>query len=267
MGKQKRWYQHVSVQAAFIIAIGGIIVAGMHICHSRSKIKQDNENYQKEIKSKNDHINKLEQQISQRTAEIQRLETQLTPFKAIALEKYTGSEQEALQKLAKKIEKLKNQLNPLKKPIASATSHVEVTIKSDEQIDTLYWSEGGLLAFVKNNQPLLVTSATKSKARQNGKGEVIYKGDFQMQTDLSAIGKPIEILQSSDILIVKFAKIPENSKVVSGKAYAVINGNIRLEFEIPPQDMQDDIIVIHDIENAFKTKQSTGSNSGVQQPL
>jgi len=73
MGKQKRWYQSVGVRAAFIIAISGIVVAGMNIWHSRSKLKQDNENYQKEINSKNGHINTLEQQISQKTAEIQRL--------------------------------------------------------------------------------------------------------------------------------------------------------------------------------------------------
>lgn len=247
----KKWCQPVGIRAALIIVVGSIIVAGINIWHERSGLKIDNEKYKNEN-------SELRQQISQKNSEIQRLETQLTPFKTIAIEKYTGSEQEALRKLANELQELKNFVDPLKKPIASATAQVEVNIKSDEQVSVRYMDAGGYLAFVKNSQSLLLTSNTQSDARQNGKGEVVYDGDFQMRADHSSVGKPIEILQTSDAIQIGFNKIPENSQVVKGKASVVINGDVRYEFEILPQQMQGDKIFIRDIKNKFLTTQSSG---------
>ena len=195
-------------------------------------------------------IPKLKNNISEKETEIQHLETQLTPFKTIALEKYTGTEQERLKKLSERIQELEN---PLKKTIASATAHIEVTIKSEEKISTRYMDRGGYLIFVKNRQPYLATANTQSDANQNGKGEVIYVGDFFTHSECQAIGKPIETLQSSDSIQIMFVKIPPNSQVVTGKAIIVINGDTRFEFEIPPQKMNDDKIFILDIKNKFLT--------------
>ena len=118
---KKQWHQYVGIRAAIIIAVGGIIVAAMHIWNSRSELKQRNVKYKNEIKEKDARITDLQQQLYQKDVEIQRLETQLTPFKTIALEKYTGSEQEVLEKLAQSLKiiesttaALKNQLTPRK---------------------------------------------------------------------------------------------------------------------------------------------------------
>lgn len=81
----KKWYQYVGVKAAIIIAVGSIIVAGMNIWHDRSEIKQNNEEYRNEIKNKNNLIDELNQQLSQKNSEIQRLETQLVPYKIVDL--------------------------------------------------------------------------------------------------------------------------------------------------------------------------------------
>ncbi len=206
-------------------------------------------------------IPSLKENNSGKTAEIQRLETQLTPFKTIALEKYTGTEQEALRKFAQELEDLKNYVNPLKKPIAFAIAEVEVTIKSDEQVSTRYMGRGGYLAFVKNRQIVLLTSHDESTARQNGKGEVVYMGNFNIQTERSInIGKPVETLKSSDVIQIRFWKIPEGSEVISGKATVIINGDMRFEFEISPQQMKDDKIFISIIKDKFLTSQITRHN-------
>jgi hypothetical protein len=62
-----------------------------------------------------DQVNGLSGQLSQRdktiqekTAEIQRLETLLTPFRTIALERFTGSESEKLKQLANQITELED---------------------------------------------------------------------------------------------------------------------------------------------------------------
>ncbi len=242
----QKWYQKASVQTA--IVSGVFLLIGIAIPHLFKIPKLEKK------------IEQLENDNSDKTAEIQRLETQLIPFKTIALEKYTGSEQEALRKFAQELEDLKNYVNPLKKPIAFATAEVEVKIKSDEQVNTRYMGRGGYLAFVKNRQIVLITSHDESTARQNGKGEVVYMGNFNIQTERSInIGKPVETLQASDIIQIKFLKIPEGSEVVGGKATVIINGDMRFEFEISPQQMKD-VIIIRNIKDKFLTSQFTGPN-------
>lgn len=258
MNKPKRWHQYVGIRAAFIGTLGLIFIATMNILYNRSRLVQDNKQYKQDLGKKD--------------FEIQRLETQLVPFKTIALEKYTGSEQEALNKLAKELEDLKNYVNPFKKPIATAMAHVEVTIigsvplptkpsitfhrsvKSDERDSVLYPIQGGHLAFVKNRQPLLSMVATQSVARQNEKGEVVWIGDFSVQAGCLAIGEPIEVLQTSDYIQIMFSQIPQNSQVLKGQASIVINGNIRFKFEIFPQQMQGNNIVIQDTKSKFSNK-------------
>lgn len=56
----------------------------------------------------------LEKEIQKKDMEIQRLETLLTPFRTIAIERYTGSEAEALSKLADRIQELESTLIALR---------------------------------------------------------------------------------------------------------------------------------------------------------
>lgn len=245
-----KWYQSVGVIAAIIVTAGGIIVAVMNIWHARSELKQINENYEKEIKIKNTLI-------IEKNSEIQRLEMQLIPFKTIAIEKFTGSEQEALLKLANKLQELEKYIDPLKKPLASATAKVEIVIKADIQISGTRYNVGGYLAFVKNGQSLLMTTAQYTDAYAHAEGEVLYKLDLQMSAENSAVGKPIEILQTPDLIQIMFPPfvVPENSQVVKGTASVVINGNERAEFKILPQQMQGKYILIGDVKNKFLTTQ------------
>ncbi|MHC5061755.1 MAG: hypothetical protein ACYTFK_11805, partial [Planctomycetota bacterium] len=59
---------------------------------------------------------------------------------------------------------------------------------------------------------------------------------------------------------IQFIKIPENSSVLKGNASIVINGDLRLDFEILPQQMQGENIIIRDIKNKFLTTQPNEYN-------
>ena len=201
-----------------------------------------------------DRIFFLEEKNTTLIVEKQRLETQLIPFKTIALEKFTGPESERLLQLANQIEDLTNFVDPLKKPISYAVADIQVIIKSDEKVNTQYGDRGGFLAFVKNGISILYVSDTKSNARQNGKGEVIYTGNFIIQSNQSRIGEQVIILQDSDLIQIEFRKIPENSLVLGGKASIIINGDQRFEFEIPQQKMSGENIFIKEIKSKFSLR-------------
>jgi hypothetical protein len=116
---KKQWHQYVGIKAAIIIAVGGIIVAAMHIWNSRSELKQENR--------------RLSQLSSEQSAEIQRLETLLTPFRTIALERYTGTEDEVLQQLAKRIKTIDASLADAKKTIENLKQEL-IFKTSDRQL-------------------------------------------------------------------------------------------------------------------------------------
>ena len=95
----QKFYQKASVQVAIVAGVVAIIVAMMNIGFNYCDVKTQNRRLESENKSLNDATTKA-------TAEIQRLETLLTPFRTIALEKFTGDEKEALRQLADQIVQL-----------------------------------------------------------------------------------------------------------------------------------------------------------------
>ena len=103
----------------------------------------------------------------------------------------------------------------------------------------------------------MLPSDTKSNARQNGQGKLFFTGTFQIQSKYSKIGKPVEILPESDLIQIEFNEIPEKSTVLGGKASIVINGDLRINFEIPSQKMEKDKIFIREIKNKFLTSGAT----------
>ncbi len=92
---------HPGVQAAIVAGVFSLIGIwfGYHLQSSGLESK---------VSSLEENVTKRESVIRDKTAEIQRLETLLTPFRTIALERYAGPEGEALQQLADQIGILQN---------------------------------------------------------------------------------------------------------------------------------------------------------------
>ena len=98
------FYKKASVQVAIITGIFAILIAIMNIWYRYSETNIENIKLNEKIEQKNEDLKKSDAKINSQEREIQRLETLLTPFRTIALEKYTGTESEALSMLANKIE-------------------------------------------------------------------------------------------------------------------------------------------------------------------
>jgi hypothetical protein len=90
----QKWYQKAGVQAAIVGALALIVVTLIPVALKVPTLKSENVG--------------LSSKLAEKTAEIQRLETLLAPFRTIALERYTGPENEALTKLASQIQTLQS---------------------------------------------------------------------------------------------------------------------------------------------------------------
>jgi len=96
----QKWYQKASVQTALVS--GFVFLIGIAIP------------YLFKVPKLQDKISKLEKENVDKAAEIQRLETQLVPFKTYALEHYPGNEKEALSQLENKIKGIGNSVDAIK---------------------------------------------------------------------------------------------------------------------------------------------------------
>lgn len=158
--------------------------------------------------------------------------------KVTVLEDEISKRKEEITDLTRKSESA----NPYRQTIHTATVTVEVKVESSEEIGAHYMDRGGYFAFVKGSDALMVMRSTDSFAKQIGNGQVVYRGVFNLDATHNSIGKPINILKNTEYIQMGFAPMPKKMKVLGGKAICTINSNVRLEFDIPPQQMDDDFI-------------------------
>lgn len=199
-----------------------------------------------ELKSENADLRRDNRMLE---SEIKGLRETVAPLLKQAAKEFPGKEiNSSLKKL---IEKLEHE-NPIKKPISTATTTVEVTVESDEQINTTYGDRGGYFVICKGDEALLVTSATQCRARQTGNGEVIYRGIFNMDATDSAVGREICFLRDAEYMQIEFFPIKEHYKIITGRAIFIVNNSVRYEFLIPGQITEDKKIYIRDIQEFKK---------------
>lgn len=140
---------------------------------------------------------------------------------------------------------------PYRQPIRTATATVEVTIISNEKVNTTYMDSGGYIVFGKGKEALLVMSSTQCRAWQTGEGKVIYRAVFNMDAADSAVGKPVYSLKEAEYTQINFLPMPKESKVLAGKAICTFNNIVRTEITIPPQETVKGLIFARNLENVF----------------
>jgi len=140
---------------------------------------------------------------------------------------------------------------PYKQKIRTATATVVITISSKEKVNIKYMDEGGYIAFLKNNQPLLIMSSFTCTAIQTGEGKVIYRAIFNMDAKDKAVGKPVYFIKDSDCIQIEFVPMPEKSKVLSGEAICTFNNNVGIEITILPQETKEKKVFVSDLKDAF----------------
>jgi len=172
----------------------------------------------------------------------------VAPLLKQAAEKFPGEE---INVSLKKLIPLLQKKDPYEQSIRTASATVEVTIESNESLNTTFMGQGGYIAFCKRNEALIIMANTQCTAQQIGNGNVVYRGIFTLDAAHPANGKPLSFLKDSEYAQISFIPIPSNSKVLNGRAICIFNSQERIEFEIPSQQMMGEKIMVRDLRKYF----------------
>lgn len=140
---------------------------------------------------------------------------------------------------------------PYQQPIHTGIAAVEVTVSSDREANNHYIDRGAYICFAKGNDELLTMISSDSHARQIGGKRVVYRAYFDLEATHPAIEKPINFLKKSEYIQIRFDKIPSDIAILSGKAICTFNSAVRIEINIPPQEIKDGLIFVHNLRNVF----------------
>lgn len=121
-------------------------------------------------------------------------------------------------------------------PIRTATATVEVTIASNEDINTTYIDRGAYVAFGKGNELLLMMTSRECTAKQTGNEQVVYRAVANLDVSDAAFGEPVRFLEEAEYIQIGFLPMPEQSQVIEGRITCIFNGGTLLEMSIPAQE-------------------------------
>jgi hypothetical protein len=194
----------------------------------------------------------LESNVQKQAGELEKASTKLDTLSLAAGVSTPGGLNEKLDQFLSDFEKTKATLKkveerappPAEQAVVTAVSTVEVTISSSAAVNSNFMDQGGYLLFGKGTTPVLITSATSCTGVQTGSGSVVYRGVFSADQARIQKGQKVSALGESDYIQISFVPMPPKSIVIGGHAVIVLNNGIRLEYEIPPQQMADEKIMI-----------------------
>jgi hypothetical protein len=140
------FYQKASVQAAIVVTLGTIITTCVVILHQQSTLTRENA--------------RLSQDCASKDRELLRLETELAPFRALALERFPGKESQALSNLAERLRDLTKQTQDDRqtlKSVATQASYAKLREASEIRPD------GTRVHFLSANDNSGMAETTKSQ--------------------------------------------------------------------------------------------------------
>lgn len=216
----QKFYQKASVQVAIVSAIALIIVTSITVLHQRSQLGQNNQ--------------ELQGQVVEKTAEIQRLETLLTPFRTIALEKYTGDEKEALRKLAyfiielqerdaeqtRRIGELQEEVNQTKKMYGPPT-----LIPLGKQIKKIESGYEAIVQFKPSNNSRVDGYTFKARVVGGDIDIQSFGGSVEHHVMVGGPGKISEDKKSAEVHFNPLSGDPTIKILISGEGIIELSGS------------------------------------------
>lgn len=253
---RSRFQPHPAVQAALVTGLFAAI--GFLV-----KTHSDASKFERDLKIAQATIVEQAQKLNEKTADIQRLETLLAPFRTIALERFTGSESEALRKLADQVTNIEKSLNdksveisrlqadlaksrPESQPIRTATAKIEL-LKGGE-------GDGGgvmdfklfaALGFGISNRPLLVLRNSDFKYRSSPVTNGVLRYTFSVEKDIAEDygEQTLETLSGAEYIQIIFSPFPSDTEILGGNITCTFNGGVRRTIPITAVKYSDKAII------------------------
>jgi hypothetical protein len=145
-----------------------------------------------------------------------------------------------------------DELDPLRQGITTASATVEVIIATADALNSHFMDSGGYLAFTKGQDALMLLTSLDCFAVPQGAGRVMYRGVFTLDATSPIIGKPIGILKTAEYLQIGFKPMKEKQHILGGRAIVTVNNTVRLEFEVPSQDMASNFAIVRDLTSGLR---------------
>ncbi len=141
--------------------------------------------------------------------------------------------------------------NPYKQPLQTGTATVVIGMKPNS--NSLKQFPSGHLQFIKDQKVLLDMDASVDKIyEQIVDNQRFYKATFELDQTCKAIGNPICNLTKTEFVKISLDTIPAKSNIADGYAIFTFNSSASFTILIPPQTMEDDVIIIQDVQKNLK---------------
>ena len=143
-----------------------------------------------------------------------------------------------------------NPTNPYKQPLQTGIATIEITTEENGPYKS-EWSEG-YVKFIKEHKVLLMMPAQSDMIfRELGNNRRWYRATFELDILGKFIGKPIRYFNKTESVWINLSIILKKSKITGGTIKCTFNNSVCFQIPIPPQTMEDDIIVIPDVGKYF----------------
>jgi hypothetical protein len=219
----QRWYQKASVQTALVTGLFLIAVTTVPHALRVPKLK--------------DKIDDLKHKLEDKSHESLRLETQLAPFRALALEKYPGDQAEALKKLAEEVTTIRGRLERAERSINRFQARVKMSISANWSASRPSDSVAAILpglhpSLMFNSSktgglPEVVLFSTESRATEAPADELGIAYVAEPKAGAPPLGMPVDDLAAYTTASISLPFVTL-STVTDGKATLR-----RFELEIP----------------------------------
>ena len=209
----QKWYQKASVQTAIVSGLFLIAVTAVP--------------YALRVPKLNDKIDDLNHKLEDKSQEILRLETQLAPIRALALEKYPGDQAEALKKLANEVTSLRERFERAERSINRFQARVKLLISANWSASKPPVNQSAFSAWINPSLmfrgsktgalPKVALFSTESRTTEAPADELGVEYVAEPKAGAPPLGMSIDDLAAytTAILSVPFVKI---DTVTDGKA-------------------------------------------------
>jgi len=142
--------------------------------------------------------------------------------------------------------------NPYKQPLRIGTATIVIGIEPN----SVFLNEFpiGYIRFMKGQEVFLGMEISPAKVEtQIVDNQAFCKAIFELDQTCKAIGNPISHLTKTEIAKISLNTIPVKSKITDGYAIFHFNSSVSTDkIPIPPQTMENDVIIIQGIQEYFK---------------